>query len=145
MKLNIPLSVPNLSMDILPMVEECIKTGWVSTGGRFITEFENKVAQYVGVEEAVGVQSGSAGLHVAYRMLGLEAGDEIICPTVTFIATVNPAMYVGAYPVFMDCDDTLNMDLDKLEDFLANNTEMTIDGLKNKKSGSIKYGPYIFK
>lgn len=137
MKLNIPLSVPNLSMDILPMVEECIKTGWVSTGGRFITEFENKVAQYVGVEEAVGVQSGSAGLHVAYRMLGLNAGDEVICPTVTFIATVNPAMYVGAYPVFMDCDDTLNMDLDKLEDFLAKNTEMTIDGLKNKNSGRI--------
>ena len=137
MKLNIPLSVPNLSMDILPMVEECIKTGWVSTGGRFITEFENKVAQYVGVEEAVGVQSGSAGLHVAYRMLGLEAGDEIICPTVTFIATVNPAMYVGAYPLFMDCDDTLNMDLDKLEEFLKNNTELTDKGLKNKNSGRI--------
>ena len=135
MKLNIPLSVPNLSMDILPMVEECIKTGWVSTGGRFITEFENKVAQYVRAEEAVAVQSGSAGLHVAYRMLGLKAGDEVICPTVTFIATVNPDMYVGAYPVFIDCDDTLNMDLDKLEEFLQNNTELTSDGLKNKNSG----------
>lgn len=135
MNLNIPLSVPNLSMDILPMMEECIRTGWVSTGGRFITEFEKILAEYVGVEEAVGVQSGSAGLHVAYRMLGLEAGDEVICPTVTFIATVNPAIYIGACPVFMDCDDTLNMDLDKLEEFLQKNTELTSVGLKNKNTG----------
>lgn len=137
MKLNIPLSVPNLSRDILPMLEECIDTGWVSTGGRFISEFEEKVAKYVGVSEAVGIQSGSAGLHVAYRLLGVDAGDEIIMPTVTFIATVNPAMYIGAHPIFMDCDDTLNMDLDKLEDFLANNTEKTEKGIKNKNSGRL--------
>lgn len=137
MKINIPLSVPNLSKDILPMIEECIETGWVSTGGRFITEFEEKVAKYVGVKEAVGVQSGSAGLHVAYRLLGLERNDEVIMPTVTFIATVNPAMYIGANPIFIDCDDTLNMDLDKLEGFLANNTEKTDIGLKNKNSGKI--------
>ena len=137
MKLNIPLSVPNLSKDILPMIEECIETGWVSTGGRFITEFEEKVAKYVGMDEAVGIQSGSAGLHVAYRLLGVETGDEVIMPTVTFIATVNPAMYIGAYPVFIDCDDTLNMDLDKLKEFLANNTEKTENGLRNKNSGRI--------
>lgn len=140
-KLNIPLSVPNLSKDIVPMIEECIETGWVSTGGRFITEFEEKVASYVGVKKAVGVQSGSAGLHVAYRVMGVEAGDEVICPTATFIATVNPMIYIGAYPVFMDCDDTLNMDLEKLEEFLENNGQWTInDGkeiLMNKNSGRI--------
>jgi len=132
-KLNIPLSVPNLSKDIVPMIEECIETGWVSTGGRFITEFEEKVANYVGAEEAVGVQSGSAGLHVAYRVMGVEAGDEVICPTATFIATVNPMMYIGALPVFMDCDDTLNMDLEKLEEFLSENCELTLpsDGFSN--------------
>jgi len=135
MKLNIPLSVPNLSLDIVENIKECVETGWVSTGGRFITEFEEKVAKYVGVNEAVGVQSGSAGLHVGYRLLGLEAGDEVIMPTVTFIATVNPAMYIGAHPIFIDCDDTLNMDLDKLEKFLENNCELTKDGLFNKNSG----------
>ncbi|WP_028855463.1 LegC family aminotransferase [Psychrilyobacter atlanticus] len=139
-KLNIPLSVPNLSKDIVPMIEECIETGWVSTGGRFITEFEEKVANYVGAEKAVGVQSGSAGLHVAYRVMGVEAGDEVICPTATFIATVNPMMYIGALPVFMDCDDTLNMDLEKLEEFLMNNGQWTMDNgqevLMNKNSGN---------
>ena len=139
-KLNIPLSVPNLSKDIVPMIEECIETGWVSTGGRFITEFEEKVASYVGAEKAVGVQSGSAGLHVAYRVMGVEAGDEVICPTATFIATVNPMMYIGAYPVFMDCDDTLNMDLKKLESFLSENCELKSENreeiLYNKNSGN---------
>ena len=134
MKLNIPLSVPNLSKDILPMIEECITTGWVSSGGRFITEFEEKVAKYTGVEEAVGVQCGSAGLHLAYKVMGVEVEDEVICPTATFIATVNPITYVGAHPVFMDCDDTLNMDLDKLEEFLDERCERRGDYFVNKTS-----------
>ncbi|WP_018249173.1 LegC family aminotransferase [Orenia marismortui] len=137
MSLNIPLSVPNLTLDILENIKECIETGWVSTGGRFITEFENKIAEYVGVEEAVGVQSGTAGLHMSYRVLGVEAGDEVIVPTVTFIATVNPVTYLGAHPIFIDCDDTLNMDLDKLEEFLETQCEFTERGLKNKKSNRL--------
>jgi aminotransferase in exopolysaccharide biosynthesis len=136
-KLNIPLSVPNLSLDILDNVKECIETGWVSTGGKFITEFEKKVADYVGVDEVVGVQSGTAALHLAFQILGVEAGDEVIVPTVTFIATVNPITYLGAKPVFMDCDDSLNIDLDKLEEFLEENCENTKEGLLNKNSGNI--------
>jgi len=123
----IPLSVPNLSLDILENVKETIQTGWVSTGGRFITEFEEKIAKYVGVEKAVSCQSGTAGLHLALRVLGIESGDEVIVPTVTFIAAVNPVRYMGAEPVFMDCDDTLNMDMDKLEEFLENECDF-IDG-----------------
>lgn len=136
-KLNIPLSVPNLSLDILDNLKECIETGWVSTGGRFIKEFEDKVAKYVRVEEAVGVQSGTGALHLGYQLLGVKPGDEVIVPTVTFIATVNPITYLGAHPVFMDCDDTLNMDLDKLEEFLDSHCEITDKGLLNKKSKRI--------
>lgn len=129
---NIPLSVPNLSKDILPMVEECIETGWVSTGGRFITEFDKKVADYVRLNDAVSIQSGTAGLHVAMRLLGVEPGDEVIVPTVSFIATVNPIKYMNAYPVFMDCDDTMNMDLDKLERFLTEECQRVDGVLVNK-------------
>lgn len=117
----IPLSVPNLSLDILENLKETIETGWVSTGGRFIKEFEDKIARYVGVEKAVSCQSGTAGLHLVLRVIGIEPGDEVIVPTVTFIATVNPVKYMGAEPVFMDCDDTLNMDMDKLEEFWQTN------------------------
>lgn len=123
----IPLSVPNLSLDILENVKETIETGWVSTGGRFIKEFEEKIAKYIGVDKAVSVQSGTAGLHLALDVLEVEFGDEVIVPTLTFIAAVNPVRYVGAEPIFMDCDDTLNMDMDKLEEFLQNECSY-IDG-----------------
>jgi len=131
----IPLSVPNLSLDILENIKETIETGWVSTGGRFIKEFEEKVAKYVGVEKAVSCQSGTAGLHLAMRVLGIGPGDEVIVPTVTFIAAVNPVKYMGAEPVFMDCDDTLNMDMDKLEEFLENECRYIDGKVVNKKTG----------
>lgn len=114
----IPLSVPNLSLDILKNIQETIETGWVSTGGRFIQEFEEKVAKYLGVNRAVSCQNGTAGIHLALKVLDIEPGDEVIVPTLTFIAAVNPVKYVGAEPVFMDCDENLNMDVDKLQEFL---------------------------
>jgi perosamine synthetase len=123
----IPLSVPNLSIDILENIKETIETGWVSTGGRFIKEFEAKIAKYVGVGKAISCQSGTAGLHLALRVLGVEHGDEVIVPTLTFIAAVNPVRYMGAEPIFMDCDDTLNMDMDKLEEFFEKECHF-IDG-----------------
>jgi aminotransferase in exopolysaccharide biosynthesis len=133
----IPLSVPNLSLDILENIKETIETGWVSTGGRFIKEFEEKIAKYVGVEKAVSCQSGTAGLHLALRVLGIEPGDEVIVPTVTFIAAVNPVKYMGAEPVFMDCDDTLNMDMDKLEEFLENECQFVDGKVINKKTNRV--------
>lgn len=130
----IPLSIPNLSFDILENVKETIETGWVSTGGRFITEFEEKVAKYVGAKRAVACQSGTAGLHLAMRVLGIEPGDEVIVPTLTFIAAVNPVRYMGAEPIFMDCDETLNMDMDKLEEFLENECDYIDGKVINKKT-----------
>jgi len=115
----IPLSVPNLSLDILDNLKDTIETGWVSTGGKYIQEFEGKIAKYVGVERAVSCQSGTAGLHLSLSVLEIGPGDEVIVPTLTFIAAVNPVRYVGAEPIFMDCDDTLNMDIEKLENFLS--------------------------
>lgn len=117
MKKNIELSIPNLSMDILDNLKECLESGWVSTGGRFIREFENKIAGYVGTPDAVGIQSGTAGLHTALRVLGIEKNDCVIVPTLTFIAAVNPVVYQGAEPIFMDCDDSLCLDPLKLEKF----------------------------
>ena len=130
----INLSVPNLSMDILDNLKECLESGWVSTGGRFIPEFESKVKKYMKVQNAAGVQSGTAGLHMALRVLGVEAGEEVIAPTLTFVAAVNPIVYQGATPVFIDCDDSLCMDSIKLEKFCKEECNF-IDGvLINKKT-----------
>ena len=135
MKKEIPLSVPNLNIEIVENLRECIETGWVSTGGRFIAEFEKKISDYVNVDEAVSTQSGTAGLHVALRVLGVKEGDEVIVPTLTFIAAVNPVIYMGAAPVFMDCDETLCMDTDKLQRFCKEECNFDHDELINKKTG----------
>jgi aminotransferase in exopolysaccharide biosynthesis len=133
----IPLSVPNLSMDILPNVQETIETGWVSTGGRFIEIFESKMKKYVKSVNAVAVQSGTAGIHLALSALNVGNNDEVIVPTLTFIAAINPVKYVGAEPVFIDCGDDMNIDPYKIELFLKNECEM-IDGYsRNKRSGKI--------
>jgi aminotransferase in exopolysaccharide biosynthesis len=121
MKREIQLSVPNLNTNIVGNLQECIETGWVSTGGRFIAEFEEKFAKYTGMESAVSTQSGTAGLHLALRALGVGPGDQVIVPTLTFVAAVAPVLYQNAVPVFMDCDDSLCMDMEKLEAYLKEN------------------------
>ncbi|MFW5647643.1 MAG: LegC family aminotransferase [Candidatus Alkaliphilus sp. MAG34] len=131
----IPLSVPNLRGKELEYVARTIETEWVSTGGKYINKFEENISGYLGVENAVACQSGTAGLHLALKLAGAEHDDEVIVPTLTFIAAVNPIKYLGAEPVFMDCDNSLNMDLDKLEKFCKEECSLTGDGLTNNKTG----------
>lgn len=135
MKKEIQLSKPNLNLDIVDNLKECIETGWISTGGRFITEFEKKIARYVGTEDAVSIQSGTAGLQLALHVMGVGENDEVIVPTLTFIAAVNPVKYVGASPVFMDCDDDLCLDAEKLERFCSEECSFEGGTLINKSTG----------
>ncbi len=135
MRKVINLSVPNLDVEpILSNLRECIESGWVSTGGRFITEFENKVAFYTKSKKAVGVQSGTAGLHLALDVLGVKSEDEVLVPTLTFIAAVNPVTYVGATPIFMGCDDSLCIDPNLLEQFLKEECFIKNGVTYNKKT-----------
>ncbi|AEV70612.1 LegC family aminotransferase [Acetivibrio clariflavus] len=113
----IPLSVPNLKGRELDYVANAIKAEWVSTSGPYVDEFEARVAEYVGSKGAVSCQNGTSGLHVALLSCGVTKDDEVIVPTLTFIAAVNPVKYIGAEPIFMDCDDSLTIDVDKLKEF----------------------------
>lgn len=124
----IPLSVPNLSGNELEYVTQVIRNEWVSTGGAEIEKFENIFAKYVKKDLACAVQSGTAGLHLAMKLCGVEQGDEVIVPTLTFVAAVNPVKYCGAEPVFMDCDDYLCLDVDKVREFIE--TECLFNGKK---------------
>lgn len=130
----IPLSVPNLKGKELEYVTHAIETEWVSTAGPYITEFENNVAKYIGLSDAVACQSGTAGLHLALTVCGVTQEDEVIVPTLTFIAAVNPVRYIGAEPIFMDCDDSLTMDADKLRDFCEKECYFNNNVLINKKT-----------
>ncbi|NLJ96378.1 MAG: LegC family aminotransferase [Clostridiales bacterium] len=135
----IPLSIPNLKGRELEYVTKAIETEWVSTAGPYINDFEHEIAKYVGTKNAVACQNGTSGLHLALLMCGVEAGDEVIVPTLTFIAAVNPVKYAGAEPIFMDCDDSLTMDPNKLESFCTCECELVNNTLVNRKTGkSIK-------
>ncbi len=118
----IPLSIPHLAGKELEYVTECIKTGWVSSAGAFVGRFESMVARYVGCKYGVAVVNGTSGLHLAMHIMGIEEGDVVIVPNITFIASANAVTYTNATPVFIDVDpDTWQMDLDLLEEWLGEN------------------------
>lgn len=135
----IPLSVPNLNGKELEYVTHAVKTEWVSTGGPYVNEFEEKTANYVKANGAVSVQNGTSGLHIALQVCDVTKDDEVIVPTLTFIAAVNPVKYIGADPIFMDCDESLGMDADKLSEFCREQCRV-IDGklINNKTKKHIK-------
>jgi perosamine synthetase len=110
MEPGIPLSAPDITEGEIDAVVSVLRTPRLSLGPKLV-EFESAMAAYVGVPHAVGVSSGTAGLHLALLALGLGPGDEVIVPSFTFIAVANAVRYVGAHPVFADIDsETLNLD-----------------------------------
>lgn len=128
----IPLSIPNFEGNERKYVDDAIDQGWVSTGGAYITKLEQMMAEYLHVENVAACQSGTAGIHLALISCGVEPGDMVIVPTLTFIAAVNPVRYQFAEPVFMDCDDSLCMDPVKLEKFCKEECEISGDKLVHK-------------
>jgi aminotransferase in exopolysaccharide biosynthesis len=118
----IPLSVPVIQGNEWAYVKECLDTGWVSSAGKFVDRFEQETSQFTGAKYAVACATGTAALHVALRIAGVTTGDEVIVPTVTFIASINSVRYVDAHPVFMDCDEHYNLDTEKTRDFIHQET-----------------------
>ena len=133
----IPLSVPNFQGNEKEYVNEAVVSEWVSTGGSKVGDFENAIAHYVGMPRAVACNSGTSGLHLAAMVAGLGKGDEVLVPTLTFIATVNPTTrYVGAEPVFIGCDDSLCMDPAAAERFCTEKCELQGERLIDKATGA---------
>jgi perosamine synthetase len=133
----IPLSTPHLHGKELAYLTKCIETGWVSTAGAYVDQFESGIATYVGAKHAVALNSGTAALHMALCLLGIGPGDEVLVPTLTFIAPVNAIHYVGARPVFMDCDDHLNMDAGKVLRFCEHECSFEAGVLRNRRTGAV--------
>lgn len=134
---NIPLSEPLIDGKEWKYIKDCLDTGWVSSVGSYVTKFENMVADYVGTKYAVATVNGTAALHVSLIVCGVKPDDEVIVPTLTFIAPVNVVRYCNAIPVFMDCDPyTLCIDVQKVIDFLKKECESRSGGYAyNKKTG----------
>lgn len=124
---RITIAMPILNGNERKYVDECIDTGWISANGRFITEFEKQFAQFCGTKYAIACCNGTVTLHLALLALGIGPGDEVIMPTLTYIATANAVKYCGATPVFVDSEaDTWNMDPMKLEEKITERTKAII-------------------
>ncbi len=107
----IPLDAPNIGREEIEAVTRALESGFVSSAGPLVKEFERALAEYLGVDDAVALQSGTAALHLALLGLGIGPGDEVIVPVITFVASANAVRYVGATPVFVDVlPDTWTMD-----------------------------------
>ncbi|MBN1416834.1 MAG: aminotransferase class I/II-fold pyridoxal phosphate-dependent enzyme [Bacteroidales bacterium] len=113
---RIYLSPPHMSGHEMKYIKEAFDTNWVAPLGPNVDAFEKSLAEYCSVKHAVALSSGTAAIHLALIILGVNAGDEVIVPTFTFSATVNPIVYQGATPVFIDSEpETWNMDPELLE------------------------------
>ncbi len=131
---RIPLSVPVLNGHEWKTVKRCFDTGWISSVGPFVDELEETIAAKFGVKKAVACVNGTAAIHTALNVLGIGINDEVIVPTVTFIAPVNTVDYVGAHPVFMDADSFYNLDVEKTMRFIKEETIFKNGVTVNKKT-----------
>ena len=132
---QIPLSVPSIGGNAWKYVKECLDTGWVSAAGKYVEAFEGKICAYTRTRHAVAVSNGTVGLYISLKFCGVERGDEVLVPTLTFIAPVNAVRYLGAEPVFMDCDDFMNIDPVKTGEFLKSGCRAVKGGVVNKRTG----------
>jgi perosamine synthetase len=135
MSKTIPLSVPSIRGNEWKYIKECLDTEWVSSVGSYVNKFEYDICNYTGSKHAVACVNGTAALHIALIISGVKPGDEVIVPTLTFIAPVNSIRYVGAEPVFIDSDNYFNIDIDKVIHFIDKETEFSRGNTYNKNTG----------
>ena len=124
----IPVCEPMLAGNELKYVTEAVSTGWISSSGKYVTEFEKQFAAYSDCQYGVAVCNGTIALHLALVALGIGKGDEVIVPTFTMIASTFAICYTGAKPVFVDADkDSWNIDV------IVNEQELKIKDYKKYK------------
>ena len=132
----VPLHRPVFEGNERQYLIDCIDSNFVSSVGAKVTDFEEKVAEFIGSKHAIATVNGTAALHIAIELAGVKPGDEVISQALTFIATCNAIAYAGAKPLFVDVDiDTMGMSPSALKSFLENNAEKRVDGTFNKLSG----------
>ena len=149
MKKKIPVYSPSLGGNEKKYVNECLESTWISSKGEFISKFEKGFADFIGSGYAASVSNGTVALHLALVVLGIGAGDEVIIPTFTYIASVNAITYTGAKPVFVDSiHSTLQMDTNDVERKITKKTKainllitqsQRLDSLKKKDISSIAF------
>ena len=130
----IPLSVPSIRGNEWKYIKECLDTEWVSSAGKYVDLFEEKICEFTGAKYAVACVNGTTALHISLLLAGVKPNDEVIVPTLTFISPVNVVRYCNAYPVFMDADDFYNIDIEKTVQFIEEETILKDGFTYNRKT-----------
>lgn len=134
----VPLHEPTFNNKELEYVTDCVKTGWVSSVGAYVTRFEEDLAKMVGVKRAVAVVNGTAALHIALKVAGVKPNEEVLMPALTFIATANAVSYAGAVPHFVDVTErSLGLDPYKLDKYLEKIAVKQGNELLNKETNRV--------
>ena len=134
----IPLHEPRFVGNEKQYLNECIESTFVSSVGKFVDEFEEKIAKYTGARYAVATSNGTSALHISLLLTNVTRNDEVITQPLTFVATCNAISYCGANPVFIDVDkDTMGMSPSALQKFLENNTSIKNQQCINNKTGKV--------
>jgi perosamine synthetase len=119
-------------------LKECLDSTFVSSVGKFVDHFEQGLAEFTGAKHAVAVVNGTAALHIALKLAGVISGDEVLIPSLTFVATPNAVSYCNATPHFVDCEErTLGIDAGKLRDYLTNHTDQRGGQCINRATGRV--------
>ena len=119
-------------------LKECLDSTFVSSVGKFVDRFEADLAAFTGAKHAVAVVNGTAALHIALKLAGVNSGDEVLIPALTFVATANAVTYCGATPHFIDSEErTLGVDAVKLRDYLEHHTEQRAGQCINRATGRV--------
>lgn len=127
MKVSIPVAEPTIGKEEERLVLDTLRSGWVSSIGKYIDEFEKEFARFCGVKYAISTTNGTAALHLALVAAGIGPGDEVIVPSLTFVATANTVSYTGAKPVFVDSElETWNIDPEKIKEKINRRTRAII-------------------
>lgn len=131
-----PLHEPSFTGNEWLYLKECLDSTFVSSVGKFVDRFEADLSSFTGAKHAVAVVNGTAALHICLKLVGVEPGDEVLIPTLTFIVTANAVSYCMAVPHFVDSDETtLGLDPQKLGLYLKEIAEIRPEGCFNKKTG----------
>jgi perosamine synthetase len=135
-KSYIPLCEPHLGGREWDYVKDCLDSGWVSSVGAYVDRFESMLADYTGTAHAVACVNGTSAIHIALIVAGVKPGDEVLIPTLTFIAPVNAIRYAGAWPVLLDVEPThWQLDISKVALFLENECEQQNGEYRNRRTG----------
>ena len=133
----IPLHSPYISANDIKKVTQTLKSGWVSTSGKVIEEFEDNIKTYTGAKFCIAVSSGTAALHLSLITAGVKKNHEVIVPTISFIAPINAVRYANANPIFMDSDKFFNISSLKVLEFIKKETKFKNGNTYNIKTKKI--------